>query len=137
MKMTPRELDGTTLVSGQVGPGDMARLKDQGVTMIVCNRPDGEEPGQPTAAEIEDAAEQAGLEFRYVPIVRGIGPSDSESMQEALEAARGKVLAYCRSGTRSALVWAVARREQGASIEELEEAAARAGVDLTPIAHLL
>lgn len=132
-----RKLDDKTLVSGQIQPADVAKLKDEGVTMIVCNRPDGEEPGQPTAADIEDAAEAARLEFRNVPIVRGIGPSDAESMEEALDAADGKVLAYCRSGNRSALVWAVARRRQGASVEELEKAAAQAGVDLTPVAHLL
>lgn len=132
-----RTLDEKTMVSGQIRPDEVAQLKQLGVSMIVCNRPDGEEPGQPTAAAVEDAAQAAGLEFRNVPIVRGIGPSDAESMEEALEAADGKVLAYCRSGNRSALTWAVARRRQGASIEELEEAAARAGIDLTPVVHLL
>lgn len=132
-----RTLDDKTMVSGQIRPDEVAQLKQLGVSMIVCNRPDGEEPGQPTAAAVEDAAQAAGLEFRNVPIVRGIGPSDAESMEEALDAAAGKVLAYCRSGNRSALTWAVARRRQGASIDELEEAAARAGIDLTPVAHLL
>ena len=47
------------------------------------------------------------------------------------------MLAFCRSGNRSALAWAVARREQGASLDELQQAAARAGVDLAPVAHLL
>ncbi|MBA2771555.1 MAG: TIGR01244 family phosphatase [Sphingomonas sp.] len=132
-----RQLDDTTLVSGQLAADDVAGLKSQGVTMIVNNRPDGEEPGQPTGAEIEQAAEDAGITYRAVPIRRGIGPADVESMQEAIDAADGKVLAYCRSGTRSTLAWAVARHKQGASIEELEEAAARVGVDLAPIAHLL
>lgn len=132
-----RKLDEKTMVSGQIQPAEVAGLKDSGVTMIVCNRPDGEEPGQPTAAEIEQAAEEAGLEFRFVPIIRGIGPADVEAMQEALQAAEGKLLAYCRSGNRSALTWAVARREQGAGIEELQQAAAEAGIDLTPVAHLL
>lgn len=135
--MTPRELDEKTMVSGQIGPGDVSSLKAQGVTMIICNRPDGEEPGQPAAAEIEKAAEEAGIDFRFIPIARGIGPSDAESMQEALAAAQGKVLAYCRSGNRSALTWTIARREEGASVEELQEAANRAGFDLTPVAHLL
>ena len=132
-----RQLDDKTLVSGQIQPGEIAGLKEHGVTMIVCNRPDGEEPGQPTAAAIEDAAQEAGLQFRNIPIIRGIGPSDAEAMEEALDAAEGKVLAYCRSGNRSALTWAVARSRQGASVEELEQAAAKAGVDLTPVAHLL
>jgi uncharacterized protein (TIGR01244 family) len=105
--------------------------------MIVCNRPDGEEPGQPTAAEIERSADQSGLQFRHVPIIRGIGPSDVEMVQEALEAAEGKVLLYCRSGNRSSLAWAVARRGQGASVEEVTRAVTDAGHDISPVEHLL
>jgi uncharacterized protein (TIGR01244 family) len=132
-----RRLDEKVMISGQIEPGDVARLKDEGVSMIVCNRPDDEEPGQPSAAEIEDAARRAGLQFRNIPIARGIGPSDAKSMEEAIEAANGKILSYCRTGNRSALVWAIARRNQGVEVEELEKAAARAGVGLAPVAHLL
>lgn len=131
-----RKLDETTLIGGQIEPGDVAGLKQQGVTMIVNNRPDGEDPGQPLAADIEAAAEAAGIAYRFIPISRGIGPSDVEAMREAIEAADGKLLAFCRSGNRSALAWAVARREQGASLEELQKAAGAAGVDLSPVAHL-
>ena len=132
-----RQLDDKTFISGQIQPGDVADLKAQGITMIVNNRPDGEDPDQPRAAAIEVAAEEAGIAYRFVPIQRGIGPSDVEEMQEALDATDGKMLAFCRSGNRSALAWAVARREQGASIEEIGQAAARAGIDLAPVAHLL
>jgi uncharacterized protein (TIGR01244 family) len=132
-----RELDDRTLVSGQIDPADLPALKASGVTMIVCNRPDGEDPGQPTAADIEAAAEEHGLQFRHVPIIRGIGPADVQSMQEAMDAAEGKLLAYCRSGNRSALTWAVARRGRGASVEEIERAVSGAGFDLSPVAHLL
>jgi len=132
-----RQLDDRTLIGGQIQPADVPQLKQLGVTMIVNNRPDGEDDGQPSGAEIEGAAAAAGIAYRAVPILRGIGPADVEAMSEALSAADGKVFAYCRSGTRSALTWAVARREHGASVEEIREAAARAGVDLTPNAHLL
>ena len=132
-----RQLDEKTLVSGQIQPADVAGFKSSGVTMIVCNRPDGEDPGQPTAADIEAAAEEAGIAFRNVPIIRGIGPSDGEAMQEALDAAEGTVLAYCRSGNRSSLVWAIARRGQGVSVEDIQQAASAAGGDLSPIEHLL
>jgi len=132
-----RELDSRTLVSGQIQPADAVHLRASGVTMIVCNRPDGEEPGQPTAAEIERAAEEQGLQFRHVPIIRGIGPSDVEAVQEAMETAQGKVLLYCRSGNRSSLAWAVARRGQGASIEEVTRAVTEAGHDISPVEHLL
>ncbi len=132
-----RQLDDKTLVSGQIQPHEVGDLKGMGVTMIVNNRPDGEDPGQPAAAEIEAAAEAAGIDYRFLPITRGIGPADVECMQEAIRAADGKVLAFCRSGTRSTMAWALARRGQGASVEELEQAAGEAGVDLSPIAHLL
>ncbi|QIL01598.1 TIGR01244 family phosphatase [Sphingomonas sinipercae] len=132
-----RKLDDTTFVSGQVTPAEIAQFKDEGVTLIINNRPDGEDQGQPCSAEIEDAAVKAGIAYRHIPIVRGIGPADVELMRQALESADGKVLAFCRSGTRSALAWAVARRHQGASVAQLEAAAADAGVDIGPIAHLL
>jgi uncharacterized protein (TIGR01244 family) len=132
-----RKLDETTSVSGQIQPADVPGLKASGVTMIISNRPDDEEPGQPAAAEIQEAAKSEGIEFRHVPIIRGIGPADVDAMKEALEAAPGKLLAYCRTGNRSALTWAVARRSQGASLEEVRDAVANAGFDLSPVEHLL
>jgi uncharacterized protein (TIGR01244 family) len=133
-----RQLDDKVMVSGQVAPHEVAGLAAQGVTMLVNNRPDGEEPGQPLAGEIEDAAAQAGIGYRFVPIVRGIGPADVEVMQEALrETGDGKLLAFCRSGTRSALAVALAKRDEGASAEEVIRQLNQAGFDHGPIAHLL
>jgi uncharacterized protein (TIGR01244 family) len=133
-----RQLDDKTLVSGQIRPEDIAELKRHDVRMIVNNRPDGEEPGQPLGGEIEAAARAAGIDYRFIPIFRGIGPADAQAMQDAQSAAGdGKMLAFCRSGTRSGLAWAMAKSEQGMPREELERCAARAGIDLTPIAHLL
>ena len=111
-----RQLDDKTLVSGQISPADMDEAKRHGVTMIVNNRPDGEDVGQPTSAEIEAAARAAGVDYRHVPIARGMGPSDVEAMRDAMHAAdkrAGKLFAYCRTGNRSALAWAVAKSEDG------------------------
>lgn len=133
-----RQLDQTTLVAGQILPEEVAAAAAAGVTMIVNNRPDDEEPGQPSGASIEQAASAAGIAYRHVPIARGLGPADVAAMREALgEAAGGKVLAYCRSGMRSTLAWALARREEGVGREEVEAAAQRAGFSLAPITHLL
>ena len=133
-----RQLDNRTLVSGQIAPQEVAALAEQGVTVLVNNRPDGEEPGQPLASEIEDAAAAAGIGYRFVPIMRGIGPADVEVMQEALrEAEGGKLLAFCRSGMRSALAVSLAHREEGASREEVEQRLTQAGFDAGLIAHLL
>ena len=133
-----RQIDDKVMVSGQVAPHEVAGLAEQGITVLVNNRPDGEEPGQPLAGEIEDAAAAAGIGYRFVPIIRGIGPADIEEMQQALrEAGDGKLLAFCRSGTRSALAIALAKREEGASAEEVVQQLNLAGFDHGPIAHLL
>jgi uncharacterized protein (TIGR01244 family) len=132
--MTIRELDERTLVSGQVAPHEVAGLAGQGITVLVNNRPDAEEEGQPFASEIEEAAAQAGIAYRFIPIFRGIGPADVEAMQAA---EGGKLLAFCRSGTRSALAVALAKREEGASAEDVSSCLVSAGFDPGPIAHLL
>ena len=133
-----RQLSDRVMVSGQVQPHEIAGLAAQGVTVLVNNRPDGEEPSQPLAGEIEDAARAAGINYHFVPIIRGIGPADVEEMQKALrESEAGKLLAFCRSGTRSAMALALAKREEGASTEEVVQQLNRAGFDHGPIAHLL
>ena len=133
-----RQLDEKTLVDGQIGPEDVATLKAMGVTLIVNNRPDGEDAGQPNSDEIEAAAREAGIDYRHVPIARGLGPSDIEAMREAMHSAgEGKLFAFCRSGNRSTLAWAVAKSEDGVPREELDRLANQAGFDLGPVAHLL
>jgi uncharacterized protein (TIGR01244 family) len=132
-----RQLDDKVLVSGQIRPDEVAALRTQGVTLIVNNRPDGEEPGQPLGVEIEEAATAAGIDYRSVPIIRGIGPADADAMRDAISSSPGKVLAFCRSGTRSALAWALARNDEGMAREEIERRLISAGIDPTPIAHLL
>lgn len=133
-----RELDEKTLISGQIMPAEVPAFGAAGVTMIVNNRPDGEDADQPLSADIEAAAAQAGIEYRHIPIVRGMGPSDVDAMRQAIaETGEGKMLAFCRSGNRSALVWAVAQSDEGVPREELERRAEGAGISLDPVAHLL
>ena len=133
-----RQLDDRTMVGGQIAPGDVAALSAQGITMIVNNRPDGEDKGQPAGDEIEAAAKAAGIDYRHIPIVRGMGPADVEAMREAIAAiGDGKMFAFCRSGNRSALAWAVARSEDGVEREEIERCVEGAGFAVGPVAHLL
>ena len=133
-----RQLDDNTLVAGQLSPEEMAGLKAQGVTLVVNNRPDNEDEGQPLSADMEAAARAAGMDYRHIPIRYGMGPSDVESMRQALRATGdGKLLAFCRSGNRSTLAWAVARAEDGVEPEELHRCAEAAGFSLGPVAHLL
>jgi uncharacterized protein (TIGR01244 family) len=123
-----RRLDEATVVAGQIGPEEIAGL---GVAMVINNRPDGEEPGQPTSAQMEAAARAAGLDYRHIPIAGGFSPDQVEAMADALD--RGPTLAFCRSGTRSTYLWALARASRGAPAGELAERAAAAGYDLGPI----
>jgi uncharacterized protein (TIGR01244 family) len=133
-----RQLSDKVMVSGQIAPHEVAGLAAEGVTVLVNNRPDGEEPDQPLAVEIENAAAAAGISYHFVPIIRGIGPADVEEMQKAVrEAKDGKLLAFCRSGRRSALALAIAKHEEGASVEEVTQRLIDAGFDPGPIEHLL
>jgi uncharacterized protein (TIGR01244 family) len=130
--MTP--LDSQTFVAGQIRPADIPAIAAAGVTLIVNNRPDGEEPGQPEAAEIEAAVRAAGLGYRHIPIAGGFNADDVVAMAAALdEAGGGRMLAFCKSGTRSTFLWALARAERGAPAEDSVAAAAAAGYDLAAI----
>ena len=132
--MTPLiPLDEETFVAGQIDPGDVEAATAAGVRLIVNNRPDDEEPGQPSGAEIEAAARAAGIGYRFIPIAGGFGPAEVEAMAVALDAAEGKALAFCRSGTRSTWLWAMAQASRGVDGEELIARAAEAGFDLTPL----
>lgn len=131
--MTLRVLDERTLVAGQIGPEDIASAAAAGVTLIVNNRPDGEEPGQPAGAEIAAAALAAGLDYRHVPIAGGIAPGEAEAMAALLDEAAGKALLFCRSGTRSAYLWALARSLRGGDGATILAQAEAAGYDLSPL----
>jgi uncharacterized protein (TIGR01244 family) len=132
-----RQLDDSMFVAGQIRPEDVPGLVGQGVTAIVNNRPDGEEPGQPAGAEIAAAAQAAGIAYRHIPIAGGFNLDDVLAMAAALDDAEGKVLAFCKSGTRSTFLWALARSERGADADALIAQAAAAGYDLAPIAAYL
>jgi uncharacterized protein (TIGR01244 family) len=133
-----KQLDDRTLVGPQVTPDQVAGLSALGITMLINNRPDGEDADQPRSADIEHAARDAGIAYRHIPILRGIGPGDVSEMRNALrESGEGKVLAFCRSGTRSALTWALAECREGMECSEVERRLTEAGFDPGPIAHLL
>ncbi|MEA3038735.1 MAG: hypothetical protein QOE79_1248 [Sphingomonadales bacterium] len=123
-----KQLEPGVFVAGQIVPADVAALD---VRIVVNNRPDGEEPGQPASADIAAAARAAGLDYRDIPIAGAISAAEVEAMAEALEA--GPALLFCRSGTRSTWLWALARASRGADSAELVAAAVEAGYDLGPI----
>lgn len=125
-----RALAPGVLVSGQIRPEDVASSAARGVGRIVNNRPDGEEPGQPSSREIEAAARAAGLDYVFAP-VRGLPDEDAVSaVAGALEDGKTTLL-YCRSGMRSTAAWAMVMSKSGRMDgDTIRGRAAEAGYDL-------
>ena len=133
-----RTLDDTISVFGQIEPEDVAAAKAQGFAAIVNNRPDDEQPGQPAGAAIEAAAREAGLSYVAIPVDHsGFSEWQVAAMADALQKADGPVLAFCRSGTRSTYLWALARHSLGDDGETLIAKAAAAGYDLNALRPIL
>lgn len=133
-----RPLDAKAWVATrQVIVADLPAIAAAGVTLLVNNRPDDEEEGQPSSAEIEAAAQASGLAYRHIPVAGGFNMDEVLAMADALDADEGPMLAFCRTGTRSTFLWALARSERGAAKSALVEQALRAGYDLGPIAGWL
>jgi uncharacterized protein (TIGR01244 family) len=133
-----RKLSDKVLASPQIGRDGVAAAAAEGVTLIVNNRPEGESDDQTAGAEIAAAAKAAGLGYVAIPVTSaGFSEAQVKAMAEALAGAEGKVLAYCRSGTRSTLLWALAEASRGANPDELARQAAEAGYDLGPVRALI
>lgn len=97
-------------ISPQITAAQIAQLKAAGFTTVICNRPDNEEAGQPTFSEIKAAAEAVGLEAHHIPIKPGHATgADVDSFDTAVTTAKGKVLAYCRTGARAQSLFAAKR----------------------------
>ncbi len=127
-----RDVTDSFSVSPQIALADIPAMAVAGFTLIINNRPDGESPGQPTSAQVEAAARAAGLDYLYAPVVGRPRPAQVAAVRGAVDASTGKVLAFCRSGTRSICVWAMG--QQGArDTNELIRLGAEAGYDLSPV----
>jgi uncharacterized protein (TIGR01244 family) len=132
------KLSDSVWASPQIDVPTVAQAAAQGVRLIVNNRPEGESPDQTPGAEIEAAARAAGLGYVAIPVSHsGFSENQVTAMAEALSGAEGAVLAYCRSGTRSTLLWALAEASRGADPSTLARAAAAAGYDVSPVSPLL
>jgi len=136
--MNLRRIDDSISVAPQIAPEDIPLLAEQGFGLIINNRPDDEESGQPSSAAIRAAAEAAGVGYVAIPTVMGgMSSQQVEAMAKTLEGAQGPVLAYCRSGTRSCNLWALAEASRGGDPAALTAKAAGAGYDLSGIRPLL
>ena len=121
-------------VAGQISPADLRAIAEAGFKSIVCNRPDGESPGQFSSQDIATAARLAGLTMAYLPVVTGrVSPQDGREFGDLLSQLPGPVLAYCRSGMRSATLWALSQAGSR-PWPELVRCAAQAGFNLSGVA---
>ena len=133
-----RSINDRISVAPQILPEDMAAIKAAGFVAIVNNRPDDEDSGQPSGDTIRAAAEAAGLAYSAIPVTHaGFSHPQIDAMAAALTAADGPVLAYCRSGTRSCNLWALAAAKAGRNPNLLLAQAEDAGYDLRGIRPML
>lgn len=133
-----RKVDESISVAPQITPEDVAAIKAAGFVALVNNRPDEEQEGQPEGDAIRAAAEAAGLRYTAIPIGHGgFSHPQIAAMVDVLEGAEGPILAFCRSGTRSCNLWALARARMGDHPAVLIEKGAEAGYDLSGLRPLL
>jgi uncharacterized protein (TIGR01244 family) len=132
-----RKINDKISVSPQISLEDVADAKADGVSLIINNRPDGEDPSAPQSADIEAAARAAGMKYIAIPITHsGFSGPQVDAMIAAL-ADGDKTLAYCRSGTRSTLLWSLAQAKQGVAPDEISRLAGNAGYDITPVRAMI
>lgn len=133
-----RRINDQISVAPQIDPADVTDLARQGFVAIVNNRPDEEEAGQPSGEAVRQVAQTLGLAYHAIPVTHaGFSAHQMDAMRDALDAANGPVLAFCRSGTRSCNLWALAEASKGADADSLIEQAAGAGYNIGGIRPLL
>lgn len=120
-------------VSPQLTEQDAKEAAKLGIRTVICNRPDGEEDNQPSSGQVEKWLSAEGIaSFKHLPVTApNITAADVAAFQDLLQQAGKPVLAYCRTGTRSSLLWAYHQVQNGMSVAEAKAAALQAGIDLT------
>lgn len=135
--MDLRKIDDQITVAPQITVDDVAEIARQGFKTLVANRPDQEEPGQPAMAELEAAAREHGLKWVYMPVESGnITDQDVDQFAPMIQQADKPVLAFCRSGTRCTVLWALSSARD-TSAEEIFTKARNAGYDIRGLAPRL
>ena len=136
--MDVRKLDDRLAVSPQIALDDVQTIAGLGYRTLVCNRPDGEDAGQPEFEQIAAAARAAGMETVFLPVTSAtMGIDPARQFADILAAGEGPVFAYCRTGTRCTMLWTISGVLAGTPKEELREAAARNGYDMTNLLESL
>jgi len=121
-------------VAGKLDRSDIEALAEAGVRTIVNNRPDGEDQGQLPAAEARRIAESRGMAYHHIPVTAAsLSRADVDAFAEVLKTAPTPIVAHCRAGPRSALLWALARMRDGDDPSALVAEAARHGIDIAAL----
>ena len=121
--MNKKELTAEFTVGPQIQPEDLQALAESGFRSIICNRPDGEAPDQPTFAQISTAAKAMNIEAKYLPVVPGkITDQDAENFSDALLELPHPTFAYCRTGFRSEKLWSLGQPNDNALLSLLSSA---------------
>jgi uncharacterized protein (TIGR01244 family) len=121
-------------VAGSLNRADIDALAGAGIRTIINNRPDGEDPGQLPAAEAQRISDAHGITYRHIPITAAaLSRADVDAFAAALRDTPSPIVAHCRSGTRSALLWALTRMREGADPLSLIAEAARHGIDIAAL----
>jgi sulfide:quinone oxidoreductase len=119
------------VVSDQITEEDIEQLKEAGFKTIFCNRPDNEEQNQVTVKSIQDKAIESGLNFIHQPVIGGqISQNDIDEFSDYFDAAEKPIFAYCRTGTRSSMLWALSESGKR-SIDEILRLTSAAGYNLS------
>lgn len=118
-------------VSPQIAVEDIPAIVAAGFTTVICNRPDEEVPPSHQAAALRAAVESAGLKFEVLPLTHQTMTAENVAKQRALyEDAEGPVLAYCASGTRCSVIWALGQAGD-LGVDVVLNTTAQAGYDLS------
>lgn len=120
--------------TGKLDEPDIEALAAAGVKTIINNRPDGEDPGQLPAAEAQRLAAAHGIQYHHIPVTGPtLSPTDVDAFAAVLASAPTPIVAHCRSGTRSTLLWALTRLRAGDEPQALIATAARHGIDIAAL----
>ena len=136
-------LDNNFFIAGQLNAKDFATAQNNDISLIINNRPDGEEIGILSVAEAQQLAEQHNMQYLHLPMANGqplpedLIPAMATALAEQ-EAANGKVLAHCRTGTRSSFLWGMIQIMKGEkNAEQIIQLGAQAGINLAGFAPVL
>lgn len=125
-------LSDTFSVSPQLTESDVQAAADLGFKHIVCNRPDGEDDGQPDFQTVSDLAVKLGMSTHHIPFDNySLSGAVIDAMQQTLDSLDGPVLAYCRSGTRCTVAWSALERRAGKDLDGIQATTSSAGYDLS------